>query len=64
MTTHTRQERNHMHLYAAMVRDGYKPTEDDIKDMKMTRAWCDAILNGESLDVGTVYMKAFRKETV
>lgn len=58
VTSHAKNARNFCHLAGATARKG-SLSEQDIMDIRMARAWCNAILEGRSLDAGDVYNEAF-----
>lgn len=60
--SYARHTRNNAHLAAATVRAGHDLTDQDRQDLRMAKAWCDAILEGKSLDPAEVYYTAFARE--
>ena len=64
ITTHARNARNSIHLAAAQVIRGKPLAGQDLDDVRMISAWCNALLNGGSLDTADVWMKAFAKGAV
>lgn len=48
-----------MQLIAQLAMSGEIPSDEDLRSLKIVRAYCNAIIEGERLDAAEIWNRAF-----